>query len=71
MIVKVQRSLTTTAKEPRLLIYNYDRSIRYECPESEARDVRAALGDDLKGHFKAKLRGTIVEIGKRVPDRNW
>lgn len=36
-----------------------------------APNVRAILGDDLKGYFEASLEGENVVIGERVDDQEW
>lgn len=81
MIVKVQRSLTST---PAILVYDKPRrqgrsdihEIFAQLPMSHG-DIAAILGDDLKGYFEAKLLPSFVhgestiEIGARVPDEDW
>lgn len=68
MIVKVQQSLFSSG-EPTMLVYNESRTVMYEAPLPL--DVKELLGERPKAYFKAKLVGTIVELGKEISAKNW
>ena len=80
MIVKVQLSTMHNGQAwtVRGLIYNRSRSVMVEVEDVPAavvirlggeRKVRAEMR--VKGYFKARVSGSQVELGDRVPEQGW
>lgn len=69
-IVKVQRSLATTAATPRMLVYDETREIYYES------ELTPEVDRLLAGRAKAYFEYTIdadnkVRLGREAPTQNW
>lgn len=69
VIVKVQRSLATSAGAPQILVYDEPQDIVYEGPLTP--EVDALLGADSKAFFVAKRIDAHLELGPRVPWQDW
>lgn len=69
MIVKIQRSLFSSAGDGTMLIYNQDRSVMMQRPLTA--QVSALLGNAPKGYFQVKVKGGSLKILGRAPDQNW
>lgn len=69
MIVKIQRSLFSSAGGGAMLIYNQDRSVMLQRPLTA--QVSALLGDAPKGYFHVKVKGGSLKILGRAPDQSW
>ncbi len=79
MIVKVQLSIfhndshnssKSGYQDSIMLIYNEDRSVRYEADTTE--EIRQLMNDRLKAYFEYELddQNKII-IGKEVNEQNW
>ena len=70
MIVKVQLSLLSSAGKEQMLIYNEDRSVRYEAPADPK--IKDLMGGRLKAYFTAELRpdGKLALGGEAMP-QTW
>jgi len=69
MIVKVQLSTYTELPVRQVLIYNKDRSVEWQGDITP--EIERAMGDTNKAFFEAKMRGTVIELMKRVGGRPW
>lgn len=69
MIVKIQRSLFSSAGGGAMLIYNQDRSVMMQRPLTA--QVSALLGGAPKGYFHVKIKGGSLKILSRAPDQSW
>jgi hypothetical protein len=65
-IVKVQLSAYPAG---RVLIYNKDRSLRYEC--NTPPDLEADMGDEMKAFRYAHMEGTILHLDEDAPWQDW
>jgi hypothetical protein len=71
-VFKVQRSFATNENEQQVLIYNQDRTARWQCGVSEAPDVVELLGDELKAYFYGEVVNTKIELsGEEAPEQYW
>ena len=59
----------TMERARQVLIYNRDRSVNYQGDASPK--LIAMMNGDAKAFFRAKLRGTVVDLRERVDDREW
>ena len=69
VIVKMQRSLTTTADSQQVLIYNEARTIRVE--QSITPELAKWFGTKNKVYAKASCKGGIVAIQNLVRAQAW
>lgn len=69
MIVKVQRSLRTTHRNERVLIYNEDRTVMWE--GDLPGPIRRALGEDFRAFFEAHIERTLIVLDHRVEEQGW
>jgi hypothetical protein len=71
-IVKVQRNLNPPA-DTEVLIYSQDQAIFYQGPM--IKELRPLFEGDYqtvpKMYCYAELRGTIIDVQRRVPDEDW
>jgi hypothetical protein len=72
-IVKVQISINGNRKEKRVLTYNHDRSIEYECPLSE--EVAGVMNNEWKKYFyftrKYHGKGFVIALDDEAPEQDW
>lgn len=68
MTVKIQRAILGVDC---LLVYNKDRSIMYQCPPSEAKDVCRMMGKRKKIYASAQMEGTHLVIDEEVKAEDW
>lgn len=71
MIVKVQRSITTSEAVPQVLVYNEDRSLQYQGPLTM--EVAEWFEED---EYKFYADAEIDELGRfalnyRVEEQDW
>lgn len=74
MIVKIQRPLISTQEDPPVLIYNRSRTHEIEVPYSNVQSMfepPEAIDNPLKIYVKAKMKGTLLHLGRRVEDQDW
>jgi hypothetical protein len=75
MIVKVQRPLESSPDlqgDPPFLVYAEGRQFQTHVPRSEMQpEVIAAMGEDAKAYFEARLRNREWILGRRVVDQAW
>jgi hypothetical protein len=75
MIVKVQRPLESSPDlqgDPPFLVYAEGRQFQTHVPRSKMpADVLAAIKDDAKAYFEARLRNGEWVLGRRVADQAW
>jgi hypothetical protein len=80
MIVKVQQSLAHSEGGKSCLVYNKDRSLRYETENpAEVEELTKQLGNRPKGYFKSKLvnndavkKGTFkIVLEEEVKEQPW
>lgn len=69
MIVKIQKSLFSSAGGGMMLIYNEQRSLMMQRPLTAR--ISRLLGDASKGYFHATVRGGSLYVLGRAPDQNW
>ena len=74
MIVKVQISLTTSAEtnDPWMLVYNEDRSVRFEGPADP--EIVRKLGKHKKAFMNAfQLEDSTLDLypDELLPDQGW
>ena len=69
-IVKIQRSLFSSAGESTVLIYDKSKSIYVVLPLGK--DFLALLGNAPKGYFRASVDHTgMLHICEKVEEQNW
>jgi hypothetical protein len=68
-IVKVQISLATSFMAKQVLVYNKDRSLRWQGNASE--EVLRLMGDLPKAFFWATVEGTEFMIQDVAPFQDW
>lgn len=69
MIVKVQTPIMTTEDEPRILIYNEDRSYKYHGTAPTA--VWETLNGQLKSYWEATVVGDDFVLNNQVKEQEW
>jgi len=69
-MVKVQRSIMTTAPRQQVSICSRDRSVNYS-GDADADILRWFDDGELKFYAKAKLRGTIIYIIRKHAEQSW
>ena len=71
-IVKIQRSLATSGDTPSILIYNKDRSVMWEEPESPA--MKRLMGSRMKVFYWATIDaagGLAISAIHPARDPGW
>lgn len=69
-IVKVQRSLDTSDKRPRVLVYNKDQTILFETTATP--DLMGLFRDgEYKLYYKATLNHGTLQIGEQLPPQDF
>jgi hypothetical protein len=74
MIVKVQISLSTSASEPQVMIYDEPREVFEILPLSKCPGLEAAMADAgplRRAYFKARIVHSKVQLDERVPEQDW
>jgi hypothetical protein len=71
-IVKVQRNLNPP-QDTEVLIYSQDQKVFYQGPMiKELRQIfEGSWQQQPKMYCYAELRGTIIDVQRRVPDEEW
>jgi hypothetical protein len=69
LIVKIQVSITTTADERQMLVYNKDKSIHFQCPVTE--DVLLILAGRPKMYCFYSIVSDEIQISGEAPLQDW
>lgn len=67
MIVKVQRSITTSHKVPQILVYNKPRTMRFQF-DADSDTLRSL---PLKSFWKAHVEDDELVLDEMVLEREW
>jgi len=74
MIVKLQKPLASSERDPPWLVYNQSRSFRqFLQPNSIPAHIHKAMKDRNKGFFTVTTlsTGQVASWGRIMPDRAW
>jgi hypothetical protein len=69
IIVKMQRSITTSDNVQKVLVYNQAKTINYEAPMNA--DIAKWFGDKSKVYAKASYKGGHLSIHGLVKAQPW
>lgn len=69
MIVKIQKPLAPPPPDGMALIYNRARTVVHEVAWPEVSGL--FRNGELKVYHTARLRGTLLHIGKRTSEQDW
>ncbi len=69
MIFKVQLSMMTTEPHRQALIYNRERSLRWQGNASQ--DMLDLMDGDLRAFFHGRMDGTVIVLDRRCADQDW
>lgn len=69
MIVKIQKPLFSSDGSNMALVYDEERTFEAHMPFEQCAPLFGP--DDLKVYCRANLRGTVLEMGERLPEQPW
>jgi hypothetical protein len=69
MIVKMQRPISTNQPVPTALVYNQDRSIRFQVAFTTVADLFDST--ELKVYVEVTVTAGVMKVVQKVPPQAW